>query len=400
MEAPELWLLCGREPVLFRLPYFVTWEGEEAVLTAAIHFRRMEKEAAARILCLHGKPRRDQWVVSQLMLEKVAERTRGGDPEAYYAWNQPRPAPHRMIEGREERSEFTDALYQAGVGDSPEQVAYFWKQFCQHSAHWLMNKEKPVDMIFLRLHNTPYRPNWKIILLQRFRRLGPALAHANTQERDRRLHQSGFYEELLSLDLLAFQTKHQTCYRQVEVEHRKPWWKLVKRTELTRLRQGPYRYADYFLDSMRRFIPTAVRLYTLWLAHLNKPCVADCEGGRDGRIRFVPNVLAGRLHPSSREYHGLPPQVLNKLPRFKAASVPDHLLAADGQLPALSAVQPAVEDLRDAEYTGPGPAVGKPIDGGGGSDGLRVPASVEELASGDVLAARTGVDEPRLAGGA
>ena len=350
MNKPELWVVCGRDPVLFRIPYFVVWSQNEALMESALPLRRQEKLAVSRILALHGKPSKDQWIISRQMLEKIAEQTRGGDPDNYFAWNMPRPAEQAHVEGRTERSEFIDSLYQSGVGKSPEELAYYWQEFCRHAAHWLINKEKPVDIFFVRLHNCPYRANWKVILTQRFRRLGQAISHKSGHEREYVMDQSGFKEELLSLDLLAFRRENQTCYRHVEVEHRKPWWKNVKKIELKRKMQlGPYGYADYFLESIARFIPTAIRLYTVWLAQIAKACVADCEGGHDGRIRFVPNNLAGKLHPASREYCGLPPQVLNKLPRFKPASVPENLLAPDGRVPEMPPVQPPHEDLRDTD---------------------------------------------------
>lgn len=355
---PELWIVLGREPVLWRLPYFVRWEGTTARLSAALAFRRFELEAAAKVLALHGQPDKADWVISHRLLARIAHKTPGGDPAAYYAWNQPRPPEQKIIEGREERSEFIDQLYQSGVGESPEQLSYFWREFCLHAAHWLINKEKPVDMIFLRLHNCPLRVNWKIILTQRLRGLGPALRRARGEDREYVMDRWGFREELLSLDLLAMDNREETCYRHVEVEHLKPWWKNVKRVEAQRKHQsGPSRYADYFLDSVRRFIPVAIRLYLGWLALLGKPGATHCRSGHAGRHFLVPHPLAGSLRPTAGRYDALPVQVLDRLPRFMPSSEPEPLPATHGVVPEVPAVQPPLENVRNGQHDQPIPDV-------------------------------------------
>lgn len=342
-EATELWVLCGRSPALFQLPYYVTWQKKnEATIEPAFPLRGFEIEAAARILALHGRVSGSQWVISRSMLECVADHV-NGNPEEFYCWGRPRPKEQRAVDGREERSEFIDSLFQAGIGESPEQLTFFWREFCQHAAHWLINKEKPVDMIFLRLHNCPYRPNWKTLLTQRFPKLGSELLRKSAVDREQVLDGSGFNHALLNLDLLAFQRKNETCYRQVEVEHRKAWWKLVYKAESQRVKAGPYEYARYFVDAIRRFAPTAKKLYSLWLAQISKPCVRDFEGGLRSRIRFMPDHMAREL-PATVDQR---PVVSLRVAKTVRAREPETVSPADGQLPALPAVQPAAENMWD-----------------------------------------------------
>lgn len=357
----ELWVICGRTPVTWQIPFYVTWVDGAARLDEAMPLYQSHKAAVNQLLSLHGEMRGRQWYLSPGSLSHIGEKTTGGNVETYFAWGTIRPVDRRPQDEREERDEFLEALYAAGVGESVTQLKYFWREFCLHAAHWMINKEKPVDMIFARLHNCPYRANWRTILTQRFRKLGTTLHCRSGVAREYAIDQSGLREEMLSLDLLAINRLTETCYRHIEIEHRPKWWKLVRRAEKDRKTLlGKTRYADYFLDSVRRFIRPGLTLYTSWLAQIASPCVADCESGPDGGIRFVPNHLAGKLHPASREYCGLAPVVPNKFPRFKPASIPENLLGADGELPAVPVVQSPAEDVRERPDERPATAVDQP----------------------------------------
>ncbi len=360
----ELWLICGREPVMFRIPYFVVWDDNKGKLVEAVILRPNERAAAGSILGLHGQFKDRHWWVSRDKLERIASKTPGGDPESYLTWGQPRPEDKRPNPEKLERNEFIESLYQAGVGKSVEELTYYWHEFCQHAAHWMINKEKPVDMYFIRLHNCPYRANWKTLLTQRFHKLGPIMHRKSGPALDYVLHKSGFMEELLSLDLLAFCRQKGTVYRTVEVEHRQTWWKLVRKAEATRLlRKGPYNYAEYFSDSIKRWIPGALKVYLSWLAQIARPCVDAVEGGRDGRVRLVPNNLAGELRLTHRQHRSIPPVVPNRLPRYKVARRDIFVFAPDGSLPQMPAVQPETQDVRDNAVEGQKPVVDQPRNG-------------------------------------
>jgi len=362
----ELWLITGRTPVIWRVPFFVTWINGEARLDKAMHLYQSHAPAVHQLLSLHGRRVGDSWFLSEGQLKHIGEKTLGGNPETYFSWGMIRPVDRRPQDDREPRDEFVEALYAAGIGESVAQLTYFWRQFCLHAAHWMVNKEKPVDMGFVRLHNCPYRANWKVIMTQRFRTLGQTLQHANDQEREYAIKRSGFLNELHSLDLLAMNRRDGTCHRHIEIEHLPRWWKMIGKAEKERFAmKGPIGYADYFIDSIRRFTRPAITIYRGWLAQIARPCVADCESGPDGRIRFVPNLLEGKLSPSSRDYMGLAPVVPNKLPRFKPASRPETLLAPDGLVSEVPDLQSQAQDVRKCTNQGSGPEMDKPGDGTG-----------------------------------
>ena len=344
----ELWQINGRDPVLFRIPFVAIWQDDDtAKLMEAVPLRTFEREAVARVLNLHGQFKDQAWQVSRFNLEQIGKKTPGGDAAAYFSWGTPRPPEPRPVEGSPERNEFISSLFQSGVGRSEEELLYYWKEFCQHAAEWLINKEKPVDMYFVKLHNSPFRINWKTILCQRYLRMGQMLNRKSQIEQDYIITRSGFREELLSLDLLAYCDQRQTCYRHVEVEHTKQWWKIVRKAEDQRLElKGPYKYADYFADSIKRFIPTALRLYKQFLAQMAKACATTADGGHDGRVRLVPYRMEGRMCVTRLEHPSLPPVLSNKL-HWKTDRGEIALLETHGGLSPLPAVQPSEEDLRD-----------------------------------------------------
>lgn len=360
----ELWTISGRNPVSWRIPFYVDWQSDgEALIMSAIPLYQSHLAAVNQLLTLHGRREKKGWSISRTELKAIGEKTPGGNPEIYFSWGVVRPVDRKPQEDRAPRDEFIESLFAAGVGESVEQLTYFWREFCHHAAHTLINKEKPVDMLFLRLHNCPFRANWRTILTQRFRKLGPTLQHSSDEARDYAIKQSGLRDEFFSLDLLALSRKTGTCYRHIEIEHRPKWWKLVRRAEKERMERGPVVYANYFLDSVRRFFKPGIGLYLSWLSQIAKPSVAGCESGHDGSIRFVPNNLAGSLHPASREYCGLAPVVPNKFPRFKPESAAETLLAPDGGVPAVPVVQPQAKDVRVGDDPQPRADVGQSRNG-------------------------------------
>ncbi len=328
----------------------VVWEDDMALVAPAVVLRNCESVAVCRVLGLHGKyySQEKAWRVSRDNWRRIAQTTRGGDPETYISWGKPRPPEHKPMEGRLDRNEFVEWLHNAGVGKSVEEVSYFYKEICHGIADYLINKEKPVDMYFIKLHNCPFRANWKYLLLQRYRKLGIALHRKSGVEFDWVLHKSGFMEEFLSLDLIAFCKQQQTCFRTVEVEHLKPWWKIVRKAEGARKTlKGPYQYAQYFSDSIKRFIPSAVRLYMSFLAQVAKPCVAPVEGGHDGRFRYL-QAKQGRLLPSLKKYCALPAVISKRLPAYQGADdIDSDVFAANGGVPEVLPVQPTAQDVRD-----------------------------------------------------
>lgn len=343
-DPHQLWVLRGGFPVLWTVPYYVDWITErEAHMYAAVPLLAKHELAIRERLKMIATQDRGLWLIKRMDLEKIADRVPdGSDPQVLFSWERPRLAqdPEHQPEKRVDRDEFLDALYQKGVGTSRNEVEFWWNQFCLHSLDWLINKEKPVDMYFLRLHNCPYRQNWKQIILNRFPKFGWVLSHTTDDDRRHAADKRGLTEELLCLDLLAMDKKHGICYRHVEVEHKPSWWKNVSRVERARLRLlQSSAYAGQFMQSVRRRLGISLRIYTQWLAAIARPSATHVETGYCGEFRILPNLPSCDGRSRHLSPIALPAVVSNNLPSFTQASDADDLYRAAqvlfGQVPRI-----------------------------------------------------------------
>lgn len=386
MVSDELWIIRGREPVNWTVPVYVTWQTQEwGILYFAVSLMVKQQHCVEQVLRLAAEPYKAMWRIRRTHLEKIGDLTTGGDPESYFSWERPRLAqqPEFSPERRKERDEFIDAIYQCGVGKSREEVEYWWNQFCKHSLDWLINKEKPVDMYFIRLHNSPYRANWRTALLGRFPRLGALLAHVGGVNRDFVAHKSGLTEQMLSLDLLAMKRPENICYRMVEVEHRPSWWKNVLKVEKTRFeRLGCAGYAAYFMESVRSRLGLTLHLYVEWLAHVARPCAADVECGLAGEFRLAPHLPKSDGVPViPRKSHLVPIVVPNSPPRYSPPSAAKDLYPPHETMPEVPPVQSNPKELRNSRGV-----LQQPVDRGPATSRLLVRVEHKEPAAGELLA--------------
>lgn len=392
-----MWILRGGEPVLWTVPVYVKWITEEwGTLFYALPLLAKQQEAVDAVLAKFATPAKGMWEVRKIALERFATLSAGGDPQTFFSWERPRLVRQSQVakEERKEITEFLDALYQAGVGKSREEVEYWWLQFCNHALDWLLNKEKPVDMYFLRLHNCPYRQNWRQAILSRFQKVGKLLAHSRGKDREFYAVRSGVTDELLCLDLLAMHRTDGICYRHVEVEHRPRWWKAVLRVERERMvRLGYIGYASYFMASVRRRLATTIGIYVDWLAAIARPSAADVESGRQGEFRLVPNVPPSDLPHHWAKSEPVPIVVPNSLPKYLPPSKPADLYPAHEMLPKVPAVQPPTQDVRERR-----PDLHRPPDGVARKDGMLVLPAYQEPPSGQLLGVQRNGGEKGMAG--
>lgn len=364
----ELWTISGRDPVNWTVPFYVDWKSNCAVLTCGVALLARQRVAVANFLSVHGQPFEGKWIVKRGNLEGIAQRTPGGDPEMYFVWSAPKPKPLPK-DGLEERSEMAEAMHKAGIGETVAHAHILWTSICRLVAHRMINEEKPVDMFYFKLHNCPYRANWLTILTQRIRRR----LRSNAEE-----ELTGYTDLLESTDLLSYNRRNRLCYRHVEVEHGRRWWKLVTRVESERMKvKGDHGYADYFLDSLRRFYPVARRIYDSWLAQIRTNGVACDQSGFRGRIRFVSLSKNKDLSPLSRQFCALPPVFSPGGTIRREAAVSK----AYGIVPSVSAVQQAAEDV----WHGEGGPSRPDVDTSGAeapTDGLPVLPAAQKLAGG------------------
>ncbi|HEU4344378.1 MAG TPA: hypothetical protein VFU31_22690 [Candidatus Binatia bacterium] len=352
MKFEELWILRGNEPVLWTVPFFLCWEKPdiEATLYCSLDMPTFMRDAADSVLLNCARPYNGMWRILKEDLERVAYRV---DPPVnahlYLSWERrkeyqkPEHHPEMVID----LNDFIDALYQRGVGKSRDEVAYWWRQFCNHMLDWLIMKEKPVDLGFLKLHPTHYRPNWKPLLLSRFPKLGIALHKLTGIDMKYILQTSGLLEALTGMDILAMHRERHYLYRNVEIELGKTWYRAARDVELARRRRlGPILYAQHSMDSIRRGLPAMLRIYRQWLARIARPSVKDIPVGSRSRFRMVPN-----LRPANPAYAlslaALYPVVPNKMPEYQPASLDKSVFAKAEDMQALPGLQPSASQLRE-----------------------------------------------------
>jgi hypothetical protein len=299
-------------------------------------------------------------------LQKIAIHIADKPPEDVFSWGVEKPV-ERVNDKYEalagERDKWVEGLHQLGVGDSYEQCMYFWTQFCKYAADTLINKEQPVDMGFIKLHNCPYRSNWKAVLLSRYPNLGKSLAASKPEQRKEVADRAGLSEEMMSLDLLAMSKPwkgNSLCLRHIEVEHKPRWWRMIIKAERDRLASlnGPYNYASYYMSSVRSMFSRHLGIYINYLAQIARPCAEHVEGVWPGTFRLLPYW---KRRVRYVEHHPLPTVVANKLPAFTPASVEEVLLVTHGGVPALPDMEQPQENLRNS----PGGDVEKSGDGKG-----------------------------------
>ena len=353
MQFEELWIIRGNHPVRWTIPYFLMWNTRdvEATLYCAIHPLGFIQDAADAVLRNHARPFNGMWRILLADLELIGYRVDPPtNPHLYFSWERKQEyqkEQYRNVGERlKEMDDLIDALYQRGVGKSRDECGFWFRQISNHIFHWLVIKEKPVDLGFIKLHPTHYRQNWKMILLGRFPKLGAALSHLNEKDANYVLHRSGFLEAMLSLDLLAMNTINGYCYRGIEVEFTKVWYKAIKDVELSRKQklQG-FNYASRAMGSVKRALPTMVRIYRQWLANIARPSTLAFPGVRVGSFRMVANSWHGRRPDYIQE--GIShPVIPNKLPPFTHNSLESAVFAQIKDLPDLPDLQPKTPHLR------------------------------------------------------
>lgn len=345
MKFDELWIIRGNKPVLWTMPFWLVWDTEEveATIYCSLVLPSFMTDPVTELLATCARPYNGMWRILKEDLERIAYKV---DPPVnapfYFSWERTKEyqKPVYRPEDVAELNDSIDAMYQRGVGNSREEVAYWWRQISNHFFDWIIMKEKPVDLGFIKLHPTHYRQNWKSVLLGRFPKLGLATNKFTKPELDYIMHATGFTEMLLSLDLLAMNPTKHYLYRSVEVELTKTWYKAVYDVEMARKKRlGVFIYASRCMDSVKRSLPAMQRIYRQWLAHIARPTAKDIPGRRFGSMRMVPYqgdarrsdfVSTGVLHPV----------VPNKMPSFKPASLPNSVFAPAENLPKLPNLQP------------------------------------------------------------
>lgn len=338
----ELWIVRGDRPVLWALPYRMEPCGQGVRIWPAVPLREKEKSAATALLRPLGEPEGDDWLLTHFRLRKVAEKVPDKEPEQYAIWHRPhmRQVKHwARSPGQAGIEDFTDALFMAGVGETREEVATWWYHFRNHMLDWLINKEREVDLGFVKLHQSARRLNWLIQTHFCGRRQTVPLTN---QPKVLKNNQK-FMDRVSGRSVVEVRTNG-TVRRFIDVEHGKEWEALTKRVETTRLKLlKPRPYAKHTLAGLARGADVAAKLFAVFSARSVAPSAVFLPSFTKGGFLFMPPGPNGRMSKTKRraieaardEYlHQMHPSRFRK--KCKVAALPE-----------LRAVQSSGPDVRN-----------------------------------------------------
>lgn len=267
----------------------------EIRLGAGIRLLDIQRATAGAFLDQLGRRIGTRWIINREMLSTVARRT-VRKPEECVIWNPSAERPEqfgRLRFGRPEADEFCRTFFQSNhcmrLQDLTE-VVYMFNAFCKHAFNWLLNLQRPLDLVFCVLHPRPYREDWK----QRMN------------------------GDLLAPDL--FDDLEQIHWG-IDVEPTKLWETHVAKLEAQRHKEKGDGYWQSVLDFAKRRAPDMQRLYAKFQATLPCPQIHP-----DGDKECPDPLPSGRVSKKSNGGNGVPVPHLHRKSRSRK---PKPLAKAD-----------------------------------------------------------------------
>lgn len=215
--SDTLWIITGTQPVAWQIPLWGIQKGDRIELVPAVPLLNCQKIALHQQLSdNYGFYEQGIYRIAPIKLKMTAQpQPPGTQPEEMLVWG-PRRKPHRLPE-RMERNEFIDDMMLLGLG-SRAQCEFWFKSICNLMLDWLLNKDRTVDLYFLRLVPTHLSRDW-------FRRLNGAHNNYATPK----------YRESQLLSGNPIRMKSGRCVRRVEVGLTNIWRQLAKKVESRRM---------------------------------------------------------------------------------------------------------------------------------------------------------------------
>jgi hypothetical protein len=276
----EVWVLQGHS---WRLPLLVTWPEQFDVAFVKPHpiirdIKSMLRVANDTLTPLECRSDPDGWWVQSKALHQVAQRAHNREPDELIYWINPKEYAGTSIhvmkdeKGAAERSEFFNRLLsRLSIPwiTSVQDMEVLWRIFCGAMMDWLVNEQKPIDLMFCTLHPSPFRNGWARIWQNR----------------------NGWSEKFtgsLHPSYHAFSKTAKVCYWFLEVIPKKNWWRSTRKAEKVRRSEyGSKRYLKYWLKIRDRLREQTKALYSAW----------RCQANLSSRNPYLDHVL-GRTSPS------------------------------------------------------------------------------------------------------
>lgn len=374
----ELWY-AEAEDKSWMLPLLVEWFEEEA---SKIHYARIVPAKYAyysqgltliALLQPHDiQGQKDQWVIPRRMAEALLHKAPGITTERYYHWPGCPPITKSIQTLRLEMKEKT-----------PHSLAH--EPFVQHLARerkipsslinvvlaaiaeeapvWMIKQRKPLDLGFCRLLAVPFRANWKEVVRLKARESGIkllALMKLPKAERDKALKDSGLPELLSSPHNIGLRRGWKANGQSARLDYTleviaaDKFETKANAVEAERQSHGSTEYVAHYEDSVEALYNYLVQALSSFVRKVASPFAQVCEGGRAGSLRFLP-VSGRKIRVRDKTLRDYPVHIVPTDSRFSVFSQEhDPLLVRTPalELPALSALLPEADDMRERTING------------------------------------------------
>lgn len=346
-SKPEIWLVAGREPVLYQFPLSVEFiNRREAIVRPAVPMLRVQIAVLANLFIDHAVRTGDSWRMKWKSLCRFAYHSEHScDPELLVVWERTR-ANNFYISS--EMSEFISTLYLKGIGNSPEELNYFWVAFKHHILDWLINRERPVDLEFIKLHNSPYRIDWQqVVAYDNFRYYDTR--YCSTRAAFEMIGRGTIQKaSLTSLNLLAFDRDHKVCRRHIEVEHTEEWDMISLSVEKERLsRLGGHEYIREHFYSVKRVIKQSIAAYRRWVKNISHPSAAVAKNPADGSLMLAENPEHPVSYFKTFEWSKVSDLIFHVVPPLGKRRGKRNFSPAHETMPQMPDIQQPDKNVRD-----------------------------------------------------
>jgi hypothetical protein len=341
------------------------------------------------------------WYVEDADLKRIATKPSGCDPAQYMRWEK---ADVKSVEaiGIEEikgpskpEEKFLNFMFKRAAID-PRIGRYYWGAMKEAMLHWLINVQRPIDFEIFEIHPTPYRANWKDIMLAKHQACARIFQLPQEKWTDAMV-ESGFMEDLGSTDLMAMDSNFKFFNWTLEIEPKNKWLNAMEEAERSRIEsKKPGNYLRYYEGCIRNRLDDTIKVFAAWIKAIRKPVGRISQSPVSGvpilqSVRKNRNVLPAWHRPDKVSF-----QPFDGVRVKSGQGNPRALEAKAKEMLAVPGFQSHHENLRRLQEPRPLEESGN---GGDGGDGVRVSHAnegeaevIEVLATNGATGPEPGVD--------
>lgn len=282
----ELWYMTGEIPEgSWSIPFWVhrfEYEGRQLVRVVPISVLPFQAEHIARAFSDRAMWKQNgSYLVEAELLARLAHKAPGVTPEFYRRW----PGQEPGVPQRNQlqiASQVTDPLpdedddetffkYLAKRrGLSYNLIKLVWWGIQEEGAKWMLTRQRPINLGFVKLYPFPFRANWKEVVLSKHPTLGATLKKP-PEERDRILEERGFMADICCGENISLDSTTHTIRWVIEAVPDKKWGEEVSRTEAVVSRFGREKYVGRYEELIAKLVPQIMEALHSYLNAVSKP---------------------------------------------------------------------------------------------------------------------------------